>query len=148
MYVPKWQGLRKEIIKECHDSQWAGHPRVRRTLALVECAYYWPRMRDDIELYVKTCLVCQQDKVEQQQPAGLLEPLPIPEKPWESISIDFITCLPKSEGCGNIMVVVDRFSKYGVFIPVPTKFTAEDAARLFFKHVMKYWGIPKTIISD
>ena len=95
-------------------------------------------MRDDIELYVKTCLVCQQDKVEQQQPAGLLEPFPIPEKPWESISMDFITCLPNSEGCGNIMVVVDQFSKYGVFIPVPTKFTAKDAARLFFKHVVKY----------
>ena len=52
--------------------------------------------------------------------------------------MDFITCLPKSEGCSNIMVVVDRFSKYGGFIPDPTKFTAEDAARLFFKHVVKY----------
>ncbi|KAF7821490.1 Transposon Ty3-I Gag-Pol polyprotein [Senna tora] len=61
-YIPTWQGLRREIIKECHDSKWAGHPGVRRTLALVERAYYWPLMRDDIELYVRTCLVCQQDK--------------------------------------------------------------------------------------
>ncbi|KAF7807946.1 Transposon Tf2-2 polyprotein [Senna tora] len=147
-YIPKWQGLRREIIKECHDSKWAGHPGVRRTLALVERAYYWPHMRDDIELYVRTCLVCQQDKIEQAQPTGLLEPLPTPDKPWESISMDFITCLPKSEGCGNIMVVVDRFSKYGVFIPMPTKFSAEDAARMFFKHLVKYWGLPKTIVSD
>ncbi|KAF7828548.1 Transposon Ty3-I Gag-Pol polyprotein [Senna tora] len=50
-YIPKWQGLRREIIKECHNSKWAGHPGVRRTLALVERAYYWPQMRDDIELY-------------------------------------------------------------------------------------------------
>ncbi|KAF7807830.1 Transposon Tf2-2 polyprotein [Senna tora] len=50
-YIPKWQGLRREIIKECHDSKWAGHPGVRRTLALVERAYYWPQMRDDIELF-------------------------------------------------------------------------------------------------
>ena len=148
VYVPKWQGLRKEIIKECHDSRWAGHPGVRRTLALIERTYYWPQMWDDVELYVKTCLVCQQDKIEQRPTAGLLEPLPIPERPWESISMDFITCLPKSEGCSNIMVVVDRFSKYGVFIPVQTKFSAEDAARLFFKYVVKYWGIPKTIVSD
>ncbi|KAF7807858.1 Transposon Ty3-I Gag-Pol polyprotein [Senna tora] len=49
-YIPKWQGLRREIIKECRDSKWAGHPGVRRTLALVERAYYWPQMRDDIEL--------------------------------------------------------------------------------------------------
>jgi hypothetical protein len=95
-------------------------------------------MRDDIELYVKTCLVCQQDKVKQHQPSGLLEPLPIPEKPWESVSMDFITCLPKSDGCTNIMVVVDCFSKYEVFIPVPSKFTAEDVARLFFMYVVKY----------
>ena len=62
--------------------------------------------------------------------------------------MDFITCLAKFEGCGNIMVVVDRFSKYGIFIPVPTKFTAEDAARLFFMYVVKYWGFPKSIISN
>ena len=52
--------------------------------------------------------------------------------------MDFITCLPKSEGCGNIIVVADRFSKYGVFISVPTKFSAEDAARLFFMYMVKY----------
>lgn len=147
-YVPRWGGLRKEIIKECHDSKWAGHPGIRRTQALIEYTYYWPQMHDDVEMYVKTCLVCQQDKNEQKQPAGLLEPLPIPERPWESISMDFIIGLPKSEGCGNIIVVVDRFSKYAIFIPVPSKFSAEDVARLFLKHVVKYWGIPKTIVSD
>ncbi|KAA0032828.1 reverse transcriptase [Cucumis melo var. makuwa] len=54
---------------------------MNRTLALVHDKYYWPRMQDDIESYVKTCLVCQQDKGEQQLPAGLLEPLSIAEKP-------------------------------------------------------------------
>jgi hypothetical protein len=67
-------------MKECHDSKWAGHPGVRRTLALVSEAYFWPKMEGDIEAYVKTCLVCQQDKTEQQAPAGLLQPLPIPER--------------------------------------------------------------------
>ncbi|XP_028794242.1 uncharacterized protein LOC114749870 [Neltuma alba] len=89
VYVPKWQGLRKEIIKECHDSRWAGHPGVRRTMALIERAYFWPQMRDDVELYVKTCLVCQQDKVEQRPVSGLLEPLRFPRDhgkvfPWTS----------------------------------------------------------------
>jgi hypothetical protein len=59
-----------------------------RTLTLLESAYYWPQMRDDVEAHVRTCLVCQQDKVEQQHPGGLLEPLPIPERPWESVSMD------------------------------------------------------------
>jgi len=117
-------------------------------MALIEQAYYWPQMLDNVELYVKTCLVCQQDKNEQRQPTGILEPLPIPEKPWESISMDFIIGLPRSEGNGNIMVIVDRLSKYAVFVPLPTKFSDEDAARLFFKNVVKYWEIPKSIISD
>lgn len=125
IYVPKHGSLRKEVLKECHDSRWAGHPGIDRTLALFEDSYYWPRMRDDVELYVRTCLVCQQDKVEQQRPAGLCSPLPIPERPWESISLDFITSLPKSEGFGTIFVIVDRFSKYAVFVPAPKDCTAE-----------------------
>ncbi|KAK0606869.1 hypothetical protein LWI29_005470 [Acer saccharum] len=148
MYVPKWGNLRKEIIKECHDSKWAGHPGMTRTLALLQNSYYWPQMRDDIDAYVRTCLVCQQDKVEQQRPAGLLEPLPIAGCPWESVSMDFISALPISEGCGSIMVVIDRFSKYATFIPAPKDCTAEEAARLFLKHVVKLWGVPHSIVSD
>ncbi|KAJ4728107.1 Retrotransposon protein, putative, Ty3-gypsy subclass [Melia azedarach] len=148
LYIPKWGNLRHELMKECHDSKWAGHPGIHRTMALLEDAYYWPRMRDDVEAYVKTCLVCQQDKVEQKQPAGLLQPLPVPEHPWECITMDFISTLPKSEGCGSIMVVVDKLSKYGTFIAAPRDCTAEEAARLFFKHVVKYWGLPRNIISD
>ena len=72
IYVPRHGGLRREIMKECHDSKWAGHPGIRRTQVLVGDAYFWPKMEDDIEVYVKTCLVCQQDKMEQQAPAGLL----------------------------------------------------------------------------
>lgn len=117
-------------------------------MAIVEKTYYWPRMRDDVDAYVRTCLVCQQDKVEQSKTAELLEPLPIAEHPWESITLDFISALPTSEGCGSIMVVVDRFSKYGTFIPVPRDCTAEEAGRLFFKHMAKYWGLPRSIISD
>ncbi|KAL5812198.1 hypothetical protein ACOSQ3_027148 [Xanthoceras sorbifolium] len=90
LYVPKFGNLRKNLIKEYHDTKWAGHPGQQRTKALLEATYYWPHMREDIEAYVNTCLVCQQDKNEQQSPGGLLEPLPIPERPWESVTMDFI----------------------------------------------------------
>lgn len=62
--------------------------------------------------------------------------------------MDFITCLPKSEGFATIIEVVDRFSKYTTFIPAPKECTAEDRAKLFFKHMVKYWGLSKSIISD
>ncbi|GKV36196.1 hypothetical protein SLEP1_g44351 [Rubroshorea leprosula] len=148
LYIPKWENLRRELMKECHDSRWAGHPGIKRTMALVEELYYWPRMRDDVEAYVRTCLVCQQDKIEQRQPGGLLEPLPGPERPWECVTMDFISALPQSEGCGSILVVVDRFSKYGTFIPAPRDCKAEEAARLFFKHVIFRGAIKGNLIIN
>ncbi|KAI5671867.1 hypothetical protein M9H77_12231 [Catharanthus roseus] len=144
LFVPKWGNLRRELIKECHDSKWAGHPGMKCTLALLKTTYYWPQMQDEVESYVRTCLICQQDKVEPNAPSGLLDPLPIPKRPWESVSIDFITSLPKSEGFGSIIVVVDRFSKYATFIPAPTDCTAEETTRLFLKNVV----VPSNIVSD
>ncbi|KAH9648298.1 Endonuclease [Citrus sinensis] len=87
-------------------------------------------------------------KVDHQLPAGLLEPLPLATRPWESVSMDFITSLPKSEGCGSIVVVVDRYSKYATFIAAPTNYKVVEAARLFIKHIVKLWGVPKSIVSD
>ncbi|MCF8704065.1 hypothetical protein L3055_11050, partial [Corynebacterium sp. MC-02] len=81
IYVPKHDNLRRRIMRESHDTLWAGHPGQKRTRALIEATYFWPKMREDIECYVQTCLVCQQDKVEQRRVGGLLEPLPIASRP-------------------------------------------------------------------
>ena len=113
------------LIKECHDTKWAKHSRQRSTRALLELAYYWPQIRDEVDAYVRTCLVCQQDKVEQRWPRGLLEPLPIAERPWDSVTMDFIIRLPKSEDNDSIIVVVDRFSKYATFTVAPTECITE-----------------------
>ncbi|GKA92164.1 putative nucleotidyltransferase, ribonuclease H, partial [Tanacetum coccineum] len=123
LYVPKWGDLRRAILKECHDLKWAGHSGITRTLTLVEGTYYWPRKGDGVKTFVRTCLICQQDKIEQKKLGGLLEPLLMPNGPWESVSMDFITCLQKSEGGGSIIVVVDRFLKYGTFIAAPPDVT-------------------------
>ncbi|XP_075092690.1 uncharacterized protein LOC107763230 [Nicotiana tabacum] len=97
---------------------------------------------------VKTCQAFQKDKSDHSAQAGLLEPLPVPQRPWESISLNFITGLPKVGNHATIMVVVDQFSKYATFIAAPQNISAEDTARLFFSHVVKHWGMPSNIISD
>ncbi|XP_021802437.1 uncharacterized protein LOC110746516 [Prunus avium] len=102
-------------------------------------------MREDVDSFVRTCLVCHQDKTLQKQLGGLLEPLLVPTRPWESLSMDFIVSLSKSEGCGSILVVVDRFTKYATFIPTPADCNVKEAARLFLKHVVKYWGTPRVL---
>ena len=86
----------KELIKEFYYSLWVGYPGMKRTLSLIKSIYYWAQLQDDVKAYVRTCLVCQQDIIEKHVPSGVLEPLPILERPWESGSMDFITFFPKS----------------------------------------------------
>ena len=146
-YVPAG-GLRKDLLRETHDSKWPGHPGEEITLVLLTRSYYWPKMGEDVQAYVKSYLVCQMDKTKRKKAAGLLQPLPIPERPWENISMDFITRFPKVRDFKSVFVVVDRFSKYVVFIPAPDACPTEEAAKLFFSNVVKHFGLPKDIVSD
>lgn len=83
LYVPRASGLRKELMRECHDTLWAGHPGWHRALALLERGYYWPNIRDDVINYVKTCLVCQQDKVDRER-LGYWNPYQCPKDPGKA----------------------------------------------------------------
>lgn len=97
-------------------------------------------------------VVYQQDKVERQKLQGLLEPLFIPIHLQESASLyfntDFITNLPKIEDLSSILMVVDKFSKYATCIPTSKYYMAKETTRLFFKFLVKYWGVPQHIIND
>ena len=146
--VPNQGGLHKDLMKEAHDSIWDGHPRVERMLDLLSPVYFWPKMEDDIEAYFKTCPVFQVEKTEHKKEAGLLQPFPIPERPWLLVSMDFLSGLPKVDGKASIMVVVDMFSKYYVFIAAPELCSFEAATDLFYKYVVKYFGVPTDIGSD
>ena len=79
---------------------------------------------------------------------GLLQPLPISERPWLCLSMDFISGFPKVEGFKLVLVVVDRFSKYVVFIPALCECPAEEAVRIFFSNGLKHFGMPEDIVSD
>jgi len=83
-----------------------------------------------------------------EKPAGKLRPNQIPERPWQHISVDFITKLPMSKGYDLILVICNRFSKMSHFVATTEKTTAERLARLFRDNVWKLHGLPESVISD
>ena len=106
-------------------------------------------MKSEVAEYIARCLECQQVKAEHQHPAGLLQPLPIPEWKWEIISLDFITDLPKNNRQNDsIMVVVDKLSKAAHFIPVKSTYKAINIAYIFMKEIFRLHGVPRIVISD
>ena len=145
--VPK--DLRVEVMKEAHDTiTEAAHGGYFKTYNRICATYYWPRMSREIKIFVGTCDVCQKTKPRQHGPTGLLQPIPIPSQPFEVVSMDFIPELPLSNGFDNILVIVDKLTKYVIFIPTTTRITEGETAKLFFKHVVSKFGILHQVISD
>jgi hypothetical protein len=106
-------------------------------------------MKKDVVDYIIRCMECQKVKVEHRHPTGLLHPLPIPEKKWEVITMDFITGLPKTnKKHDSIMVVVDKLTKTTHFLPMKTIHTTTNIVEIFMKEIARLHGIPRTIVSN
>ncbi|MGI0135350.1 MAG: reverse transcriptase domain-containing protein [Candidatus Micrarchaeaceae archaeon] len=149
LYVPDDRRLRSDLLVEAHDSRLSGHLGSRKTLALLARSYYWPAMRLEVKQYVKSCLACATNKARNATIAGLMQPLPIPNRRWEQVTIDFQMPLPKTRnGHNGLMVMVDKFSKMIHITPFNVKWKAEDAARIFYEQVIRYHGVPQSIVSD
>ena len=149
LVVPRYDSLQVDILHDYHDDVIAGHMGMDKTYEGVQRDYYWPNMASDVRRYVETCDECQRNKAPTHAPYGLLNPLPIPTRNWEQVSMDFITQLPPTEdGYDSILVCVDKLSKMAHFIATHTTATAMDIAKLYIEHVFKYHGLPRVIISD
>jgi hypothetical protein len=92
--------------------------------------------------------LCLRTKSQRHHPIGELHPLPIPNAPWDTISVDFIVELPESSGHDAIMVVVDSVTKRAHFVDTLTTITAARSARLFVQNVWKHHGLPHKDVSD
>ncbi|KAL5538486.1 hypothetical protein UlMin_044642 [Ulmus minor] len=112
-------------------------------------AFWWSGLKKDVASYVAKCLVCQKIKAEHQRPAGVLQPIEIPEWKWEQISMDFVVGLPKtSNGYDAIWVIVDRLTKSAHFLPIKITYSLEQLADLYVKEIVRLHGVPISIISD
>ncbi|KAI2661335.1 Transposon Tf2-6 polyprotein [Labeo rohita] len=140
--------LRSRVLAEVHSVPSSGHPGIESTLHLLSNRFWWPTIRIDTINFIKACTSCNTTKVPRRLPAGLLQPLPVPERPWSHIAIDFVTDLPPSNGYTTILSVVDRFSKACRFIPLPKLPSALETAETLCNWVFRLYGLPEDIVSD
>jgi hypothetical protein len=106
-------------------------------------------MKKEVVDFIAKCLECQKVKVEHRHPAGLLQPLPIPEWKWEVVTMDFITKLPRTtKQHDSIMVVVDKLTKVAHFIPVKLTHKEINIVDIYMREIARLHGIPKTIVTD
>ncbi|KAI2657028.1 Transposon Tf2-6 polyprotein [Labeo rohita] len=125
-YVPA--ALRQRVLSEVHSVPSSGHPGIEATLHLLRNRFWWATLRADTITFIKQCITCNTSKAQRQLPAGLLQPLPVPKRPWSHLAVDFVTDLPSSQGHTTILSVVDRFSKGCRFIPFPKLPSAMETA--------------------
>ena len=128
VWLGQSQLAQQHVLQALHSSGVGGHSGFHATYHRIKALFGWPKMKDAIKQYIKECTICQQAKVEHVKLPGLLDPLPVPSQPWTIISLDFIEGLPLSNRCDVIMVVIDKFTKYGHFIPLAHPFTTLQVA--------------------
>ena len=140
--------FRQKLIHDHHDTPSTGHLGILKTNRRLHPLYFWPKMRQTIRDYVRSC-TCQTKKDRTTGPIGLLQPLPPPSRKWEIITMDFIAPLPKTKkGHSGIFVIVDRLSKMIRIVPTLHTVTAPQVAQLFYSNVYRHHGLPDVIISD
>jgi hypothetical protein len=147
LYIPKFS-MRYNLLREKHSGGLVGHFGHDKTYAHLIYSYYWPGMRYDVKKFVGKCKICQYAKGKQHN-IGLYQPLPIPDRSWDVISMDFVLGLPRIQtGNDSIFMVVEKISNMAHFIPCHKIDDATHIANLFFKEIVRLHGFPRSIVSD
>ena len=137
----------KEVIASCHRGLTQGHWGPRKTYDLVARKYVFPHMKVLITEFVRACRVCQHIKPDRRGEQGLLQPLKLPTRKWQSISLDWVLGLPEVIRNGlifnAILVVTDRATRMVHLIPTSKNEKAQDTAELLLRNIIRLHGIPR-----
>jgi hypothetical protein len=125
-----------------------GHEGAEKTLNHLRRDFFVPGACAAVKEHVRACVTCQRNKVEQLNPAGLLQPLEVPTTLWSQVAMDFVEGFPCINSKSVILTVIDRFSKAAHFLPLGHPYTATSVAKVFFEANVRLHGFPESIISD
>ncbi|KAI3750829.1 hypothetical protein L2E82_21683 [Cichorium intybus] len=149
VWVPKQGEARNLLLEDAHCSRYAVHPGSTKMYRTLKPLYWWLGMKRDVGRYVERCLTCLQVKSNHQKPYGEIQPLPVPEKKWDHITMDFVTKLPRTpRGHDSVWVIVDRLTKSAQFIPISEKYRVDQLAKIYIDEVLCRHGLPASIVSD
>ena len=149
LVVPKDRELRNRILDEAYLSKLSIHLGSSKMYQDLKSRFWWTKMKKEIAAYVTRCHTCCRVKAIHMRPAGLLQPLSVPEWKWEEVSMDFITGLPTTlKGNDSIWVIIDRLTKSAHFLLVKTKYRPPQYADCYIAEIVRLHGVPRTIVSD
>jgi hypothetical protein len=133
------------IIWEGHYCGVVGNFGIEKTVAMLHKHFYWPKVRHEVNKYIMSCTTYAISKPATKK-QGLYTPLPIPDRPWESISMDYMSGLLSTKRVNDcVFVVMDHFSKMLILVVCKKSITIEANANLFFEQVWVHFGIPQTL---
>jgi hypothetical protein len=139
---------RLKLIWEAHYNWVEGHFDVKNIVEMLHKHFYWLKLRQEVNKYIRSYTTCAIAKPTTKK-QGLYTPLPTPNRPWEFISIDYISGFTSTkQGNDCVFLVLDHFSKMAILVTYKKSITTEATAKIFFEQVWVHFLIPKTIVSD
>jgi len=137
---------REEVIRLCHDTKIGGHWGRDKTILRISKTCYWPTLKRDVELYVLTCAVCNQQKNRRRHRTTMMNYQA--GYPGERIHMDFLgPFTTSSNGNRYILSIVDQFTKWIEVCPTPDQ-SAELTAQILVEKWIARFGVPRVIHTD
>ncbi|GBG59072.1 hypothetical protein CBR_g24416 [Chara braunii] len=147
--VPSDPHLRTRLLGEFHNAPATEHFGVNRTIGRLRQRFWWPGLLGDVTPYCESCEVCRCCKSRNHRPYGELRPLPVPLRGREAIAMDITGSFPKHKtGVDGILTVVDRLTKFAMFLPCRYNAKAPELAEVLYAGWIRTKGYPKEIVCD
>ena len=135
-----------QLLYMLHDSPISGHFGRAKTLYAVQERYFWPCLTSDVDVYIKSCIICQRRKVEANKSWKPLQPSEALDRPFMRMAMDVLT-LPPSSSFTKVLVLVDYYTKWIEAFPLRDE-KAETVARILFNEIYARYGPVEYLHSD